>query len=98
MGAAWEIISSPDGSGKILKEAGFAGRCLYSLQECSGLGPRTETYQAMIMAAPDMLAALRRTLKMLEREYLHFTRSTPEGRAIVDLRAVIAKAEGHTNG
>lgn len=49
----------------------------------------------LAQAAPDMLAALKLALPLLEREFLHMAHSgTNEGKAIAAARAAIAKAEG----
>jgi hypothetical protein len=47
---------------------------------------RVNTYDALV-------EALERTSAMLEREYLHFTKDTPEGKAILDLRAALELAK-----
>jgi hypothetical protein len=41
-----------------------------------------------------LVSALRRTVAMLEREYGHFEKNTPEGKALLDLRAALSTAEG----
>lgn len=55
---AWEIKRYSDGT-EILKEVGPMGRFLFSVEERPGLGIDAAGIRSTMVAAPDMLAALK---------------------------------------
>jgi hypothetical protein len=98
---AWEIESRGI-KDEMLKEPGPNGRWLFRIQEMPGLGRDAVPIRHTIMAAPDMLAALKQAesdqmayVDRLYRDGPRMAGSLAEARArLAATRAAIAKAEG----
>lgn len=59
----WEIKDI--GGLEVLKEVGPKGRLIFSLAEQPGLGADADRFRAMIVTAPEMLAALKQAERTL---------------------------------
>lgn len=92
---AWEIESRGI-KDEMLKEPGPNGRWLFRIQEMPGLGRDAVPIRHTIMAAPDMLAALKLALPFIPNDAMTYSKGTYGDRVYIadTIRAAIAKTKG----